>query len=55
MFYYHLQMFHLMFSYCFVKLSCGIVPDDMKIAKVVPIYKKDSPELFGNYIYTLYL
>ena len=21
----------------------------MKIAKVVPIYKKDSPELFGNY------
>ena len=27
-------------------LSTGIVPDDLKIAKVVPIYKKDNPEVF---------
>ncbi len=27
----------------------GIVPDALKIAKVVPIYKKESPESFGNY------
>ena len=30
-------------------LSQRIVPDDFKIAKVVPIYKKDNPEIFGNY------
>ncbi len=30
-------------------LSTGVVPDDFKIAKVVPIYKKDNPEIFGNY------
>ncbi len=30
-------------------LSNGKVPTDMKIAKVVPIYKKGSPEEFGNY------
>ncbi len=27
----------------------GIVPDALKIAKVVPICKKDSPDVFGNY------
>ena len=27
-------------------LSTGIVPDDLKIAKFVPIYKKDNPEVF---------
>jgi hypothetical protein len=32
-----------------LSLSTGKVPNDMKIAKVVPIYKKDSPEEFGNY------
>ena len=32
-----------------VSLSTGVVPDELKIAKVVPIYKKDNPELFGNY------
>ena len=30
-------------------LTDGIVPDALKIAKVVPIYKKESPEEFGNY------
>ena len=30
-------------------ISTGIVPDKLKIAKVIPIYKKDSPELFSNY------
>ena len=30
-------------------LSTGKVPNDMKKAKVVPIYKKDNPEEFGNY------
>ena len=38
------------FSIVFNKsLSQGIVPDDFKIAKVVPIYKKDNTEIFGNY------
>ena len=32
-----------------LSLSSGTVPDDMKVAKVVPIYKKDSPQQFGNY------
>ena len=32
-----------------VSLSTGVVPDELKIVKVVPIYKKDNPELFGNY------
>ena len=27
----------------------GIVPDDIKVAKVVPIYKKDNPEIFSKY------
>ena len=30
-------------------LANGSVPDELNIAKVVPIYKKDSPECFGNY------
>ena len=30
-------------------LSTGKVPNDMKKAKVIPIYKKDNPEEFGNY------
>jgi hypothetical protein len=30
-------------------LCNGVVPDDLKIAKVVPIYKKDDPQTFGNY------
>ena len=32
-----------------LSLSSGTVPDDMKVTEVVPIYKKDSPQQFGNY------
>ena len=31
-----------------VSLSTLVVSDELKIAKVVPIYKKGHPELFGN-------
>ena len=30
-------------------LSTGIFPDRLKIAKVVPIFKKDNPHITGNY------
>ena len=30
-------------------LISGIFPDHLKIAKVIPIYKKDYPAIFGNY------
>ena len=30
-------------------LNTGIIPDKFKIAKVIPIYKKDDPSLFTNY------
>ena len=32
-----------------ISLHTGSVPDNLKIAKVVPIHKKDNPELLGNY------
>ena len=32
-----------------MSLSHGIFPNELKIAKVVPIYKKENPESFGNY------
>ena len=32
-----------------ISLHAGSVPDDLKIAKVVPFYKKDKPELLINY------
>ena len=30
-------------------ISSDIVPGELKIPKVVPIYKKDSPDVFSNY------
>lgn len=30
-------------------ISTGIVPEDIKIARVIPIYKKDEPNRFENY------
>ena len=30
-------------------LSTGIFPDKLKIAKVIPIFKKDDATLFNNY------
>jgi hypothetical protein len=32
-----------------LSISNGIVPTDLKLAKVVPIYKKGDPELYSNY------
>ena len=32
-----------------MSLEQGIVPDAMKLAKVIPIYKSKSKELFNNY------
>ena len=30
-------------------LCTGIFPDKLKIAKVIPLYKKDDNKSFGNY------
>ena len=32
-----------------LSISSGEVPDSLNIAKVVPIYKKDDPQVFSNY------
>ena len=32
-----------------MSICSGVVPDSLKIAKVVPIYKKDDPQIFSNY------
>ena len=32
-----------------LSLANGTRPDLLKLAKVIPIYKKDSPDLFTNY------
>ena len=34
---------------CNRSFTTGIVPNKLKIAKVVPIYKNENPELFANY------
>ena len=34
---------------CNLSLSAGIFPADMKIAKVIPIYKKDDHSIISNY------
>ena len=32
-----------------LSLSSGVVPEKLKVAKVIPIYKKDDSALFSNY------
>ena len=32
-----------------LSITTGIVPEKLKIAKVIPIYKKDDAEKFSNY------
>ena len=32
-----------------LSISTGIVPDKLKIAKVIPLYKKEDAEVFSNY------
>ena len=32
-----------------MSLSSGTVPDKLKTAKIVPLFKKDNPECIGNY------
>ena len=32
-----------------LSLSTGSVPEQLKIAKVIPIYKKENVEIFSNY------
>ena len=32
-----------------LSISTGIVPEKLKIAKVIPIYKKQDAEVFSNY------
>ena len=34
---------------CNLSLTTGVFPDSLKIAKVIPIYKKDDPSLVSNY------
>ena len=36
-------------SICNLSLSSGIFPDDMKIARVIPLYKAGEKDLFTNY------
>ena len=42
----HWLPFHLIFIN---KWSTGDVPDQLKIAKVIPIFKKDDVDIFSNY------
>ena len=36
-------------QYLNILMKAGIFPDDLKIGKVTPVFKKGNPELFGNY------
>ena len=33
----------------YISLHTSTVPEHLKMYKLVPIYKKDNPELFSNY------
>ena len=32
-----------------LSLSTGVFPSDLKVAKVIPVFKKDDPHVFSNY------
>ena len=32
-----------------LSLSTGMVPEQLKLAEVIPIYKNEDPEIFSNY------
>ena len=34
---------------CNISMSSGIFPDKMKVAKVIPVFKKGNPKLYSNY------
>lgn len=34
---------------CSLSLKSGVMPDDLKIAKVIPLFKSDDPSCFNNY------
>ena len=34
---------------CNLSLKNGIFPEDMKMAKVIPLYKTEDPMIFSNY------
>ena len=34
---------------CNLSLTTGVFPDQLKIAKVIPLYKNDDPKIFSNY------
>ena len=36
-------------EYFNILMKAGIFPDELKIGKVTPVFKKGNPELFGNY------
>ena len=38
-----------------LSLSTGVVPDKLKVAKVVPVYKKADRQLACNYLYLVFL
>ena len=47
----HIDMICEPFAQYIINLSIttGIVPDNIKVAKVIPIFKKDNPAMFSNY------
>ena len=46
----HIDMICEPFAYIInLSITTGIVPDNIKVAKVIPIFKKDNPAMFSNY------